>query len=640
MADSAAVAPHHGDPAVQATCEQLCALMKGLQQTLTAAAHVDAEDQPALQATLQAMTALQAVLNLCVQPTVPPQRRISKDAPPAPRAHSAEPGPRLAVTDADVPGWSHVQAVGTDGDQGDQVDVAPVPSSPMLKTPTIPQSAHDVVWCANRGAAPVEPVVIIPKKPHSVSDEWPGLDAIQADDKHYEVYQGVTRLFEEQKALVKTIKNDSCDVMIDKLKSCAADNAKFRTSTSVLPPDGKNMRLFGSERQYSAGLVWDRSSMDLSKTWAWPSGYYAKTEFNIDSGTGRLKNGREEALVTLEALLDANRGFTDVHAFNELFADVGCDTLVAVFSRTLRYDHLLHALALQTALFEIVGRWVSAFILDPVTGVKPFTRRMQRNMIRDFMEDVNPTADAIIMKPFSPIDIIRKAYEGLGGDQVLQFHGSYGCTESCLDLIFSNPNATELMHSVYVGLSYAACANNLVAARLLVTRAGPIAMKHPDTLKVKQVYPIVQTATTEQMLPLVGVFVVFASIHTGGMKKRLKDALDTLKNWLDQSASLPFRMASWHSMKNENHPDSRMLPFIGGQAITNRTKFYDALRKLEDCDSFTHYLIELSVIVSGLHHPCLRLDLLQFILGLDNRYSATILRETIDLALRCAIASN
>lgn len=43
-----------------------------------------------------------------------------------------------------------------------------------------------------------------------------------------------------------------------------------------------------------------------------------------------------------------------------------------------------------------------------------------------------------------------------------------------------------------------------------------------------------------------------------------------------------------------------MLPFIGGQAITNRTKFYDALRKLEDCDSFTHYLIELSVIVSGL----------------------------------------
>lgn len=53
------------------------------------------------------------------------------------------------------------------------------------------------------------------------------------------------------------------------------------------------------------------------------------------------KNGREEALVTLEALLDANRGFTDVHAFNELFADVGCDTLVAVFSRTLRYDHLL-----------------------------------------------------------------------------------------------------------------------------------------------------------------------------------------------------------------------------------------------------------------------------------------------------------
>eukprot|EP00668_Euglena_longa_P016622 GGOE01020909.1.p1 GENE.GGOE01020909.1~~GGOE01020909.1.p1 ORF type:complete len:648 (-),score=214.84 GGOE01020909.1:446-2347(-) len=633
MSDAAALAP--GSPGVRVTCEQLCTLMRGLQQTLLALPRVEAADQPALQATLQTMTSLQAALTACMQPVAAAVRREIA------RAHSADPGPRIAVTDSEVPGWSQVQTVGPDNDHGDHDHIdAAVPSSPMVKTPTIPQSAHDVVWCANRGAAPVEHMDIIPKKSLNVQDDWTGLDAIDKDDKHFEVYQSVQKLFEEQKALVKTIKNDSCDVLIDKLKSCVSDNRKFRTSTSVLPPNGKNMRLFGSERQYSAGVVWDRSNMDLSMTWAWPSGYYAKTEFNIDSGTGRLKNGREEALVSLEALLEANRSFTDIHAFNELYADVGCDTLVAVFSRTLRYDHLLHVLALQTALFEILGRWVSAFIIDPVTGVKPFTRRMQRNMIRSFMEEVNPSADAIIMKPFSPVDVVRKAYEGLGGDQVLQFHGSYGCTESCLDLIFANPNIQELMHSVYVGLSYAACANNLVAARLLVTRAGPIAMKHPETLKEKKVYPIAQTATSDQMLPLVGVFVVFTSLHTGGMRKRLKDALDTLKSWLDQSDSLPFRMASWHSMKNENHPDCRMMPFVGGQAITNRTKFYNALRKLENCDTFTHYLIDLSVIVSGLHHPCLRLDLLQFILGLDNRYSATILRETIDLALRCAIAGS
>eukprot|EP00669_Euglena_mutabilis_P004824 TRINITY_DN16186_c0_g1_i1.p1 TRINITY_DN16186_c0_g1~~TRINITY_DN16186_c0_g1_i1.p1 ORF type:complete len:337 (+),score=118.95 TRINITY_DN16186_c0_g1_i1:64-1074(+) len=333
----------------------------------------------------------------------------------------------------------------------------------------------------------------------------------------------------------------------------------------------------------------------------------------------------------------ANEAFTAVHAFNEIYADVGCATLVAVFSRTYRYDHLLHALALQTAMFEILGRWIPAFVIDPVNGVKPFPRRMQQRFIQSFLEEVEPTADAIIMKPFSPVDVIRKSYENFSAEQVVQFHGAYGVTESCLDLIFNNKDVHELMRWVITGLSYASHADNVVAARLLVTRAGPIAIKHPETLRLDQVQPIMQNVRAEAMLPLVGVFVVFATVSNGDMQRRLKEALTTLKLWLEQSDSLSFRMASWRGMKN--HPDSKMLPFVGNQAVMNRTKFYDALLKLEKSHGVLHCLVQLSVIVSGLHHPCLRLDLLQYILGLDTRYHAVCLRETIDLALRCAVAT-
>ena len=52
------------------------------------------------------------------------------------------------------------------------------------------------------------------------------------------------------------------------------------------------MRLFGTDGARCGGLLWDRFRTDLHGCWAWPSGYYAKPEFNIDR-KGRLKNGRE-----------------------------------------------------------------------------------------------------------------------------------------------------------------------------------------------------------------------------------------------------------------------------------------------------------------------------------------------------------
>lgn len=40
-------------------------------------------------------------------------------------------------------------------------------------------------------------------------------------------------------------------------------------------------------------------------------------------------------------------------------------------------------------------------------------------------------------------------------------------------------------------------------------------------------------------------------------------------------------------------------------------------------------------IVESMHSPCMRLELLQYILGLDNRYSVALIKESMELAATC-----
>lgn len=47
---------------------------------------------------------------------------------------------------------------------------------------------------------------------------------------------------------------------------------------------------------------------DKTRTWSWPSGYSAKTEFNIND-RGELINGRQEALVPLSGLRKMNHSY-------------------------------------------------------------------------------------------------------------------------------------------------------------------------------------------------------------------------------------------------------------------------------------------------------------------------------------------
>ena len=79
------------------------------------------------------------------------------------------------------------------------------------------------------------------------------------------------------------------------------------------------MRCFGSTNEYPVGVVFalpsafanddsEDASAKRTRTWSWPSGYSAKTEFNIDRN-GNLINGREEALVPLSGLRKMNHAY-------------------------------------------------------------------------------------------------------------------------------------------------------------------------------------------------------------------------------------------------------------------------------------------------------------------------------------------
>ncbi len=162
----------------------------------------------------------------------------------------------------------------------------------------------------------------------------------------------VVHMLLHQKCVVKTVKNVDWTAFIQKFKvpqgepakrwfhpaefkNCTKEerHAKFReyskdsnmsfnsfvTSTSLLPSYGLKMKCYGSTREYTTGMVFalpqsftsdssEEESAKRNSVWAWPSGYAAKTEFNI-SPYGQLINGREEALVPFKKLRTMNHSY-------------------------------------------------------------------------------------------------------------------------------------------------------------------------------------------------------------------------------------------------------------------------------------------------------------------------------------------
>merc|ERR1712207_22166 len=80
---------------------------------------------------------------------------------------------------------------------------------------------------------------------------------------------------------------------------------------------------------------------------------------------------------------------------------------------------------------------------------------------------------------------------------------------------------------------------------------------------------------------------------------------------------------------------------LGTKAITNRKIFAQHLRHIYETNFIQSITFWSSIydILNEMHSPCLRLELLQYVFGLDNRYSIAHLRRSVELAMTCMSVS-
>jgi hypothetical protein len=179
-------------------------------------------------------------------------------------------------------------------------------------------------------------IVPLPHLELGPNDEFAPL--LEESDSHHldswtEAEREVVTMLENQQAVVKTIKNNDWTDFLHRFKTPHKPQSRypdshndipahekyhfnsFVTSTSILPPGGKKMRAYGAANVYTTGVVFglpefsssdeEDEAAEKSRSWTWPSGYSAKTEFNIDT-RGNLINGRQEAIRPFSTLRDYN----------------------------------------------------------------------------------------------------------------------------------------------------------------------------------------------------------------------------------------------------------------------------------------------------------------------------------------------
>jgi hypothetical protein len=145
------------------------------------------------------------------------------------------------------------------------------------------------------------------------------------------------------------------------------------------------------------------------------------------------------------------------------------------------------------------------------------------------------------------------------------------------------------------------------------------------------------------ILVALGAQIVLVDFVSGRTARRLEAACDTLKAWLNRAetagcggpsiSGAAFCFASWMEAR-EMDGNSDMQSFFSGKAVANRRRFLGELQRLQRVCDGLEYLELLYQLVSGLRKPCLRLRVLQQVLGLDGlgaRFNRDIVHGVICL---------
>lgn len=507
----------------------------------------------------------------------------------------------------------------------------------------------------------------------------------------FEVSEGQTALLEvlkasgEQRLLVKTVKNDGWNDLLSLLTGPA-----FKTSTTLLPANGLGMRLFSEPYRAVCGLIWDTKEMDLSSTYMWPSGYFAKTEFNLNTD-GTLAAGRAEALVTLDQLRAANNAkeFKDfltgkintgcVMPYNEVLAAIEGKKVVGVFSRSTQIKHLLMAMGIRDRLADLMPELgvLPLLLHDPENGLRPFTETAQWLLVHRSLK-----MELAVKLPF-PLDLRVVASGPDGGtmnpvDQ-LRFHAKYGITEEALHEVVDfvqgadtcaaqSPCAPEIAAKrrfaecaafTLLALDMAVDADNANSALSIVRNVAPLVFPVETAPDQVPFAPTASVGETSDMIEgiaepsvtltsllarskssgvrvAVGACLALESYANGRSRQKVKNAITLLQEWLAHADTMSFRLKSLMDEKKERchrmPSASEVGTFVSERIISNRTFFLKTLQEIDECKDRLTFFEHLRDLSLKLAHPCLRLHMLQGFMGLDTSYDRDTVVEVLKLA--------
>jgi hypothetical protein len=136
-----------------------------------------------------------------------------------------------------------------------------------------------------------------------------------------------------------------------------------------------------------------------------------------------------------------------------------------------------------------------------------------------------------------------------------------------------------------------------------------------------------RNATNSQgILFVLGAAEILTAVEDGGAQRRTQESIAAVEEWVEygeQSVAL--------------EGNSQFMAFISKKAISNRKGFAKKLQQSLEGYTDLSYVKGIYDIVQSMHSPCLRLEILQYILGLDNRFSVDHIRHAMELAITCMV---
>ena len=425
------------------------------------------------------------------------------------------------------------------------------------------------------------------------------------------------------------------------------------------------MRLFGRAYASSCGVVLARKKLHLPQdVWCWPAGFFAKTEFS----TGRKKSESLDSssssffvadelrrnAVPLEKLermairkeyvhFGETRASTEVAPYNEVLAPVTREAVVAVFARTTRPDHLLLAMAARDLLAVASDTALPLLVLDAGGGADAveFTADQQAGLLAKLCE----AKPSFCLRPHADVPALRHAPGPL--DAQLVAHGAYGLADDVLHALLRSAPAPA--RAARDALAHAVRADNAEAARAV---AGVVGAELSTFAADAACAPGPVRHASDRCLVASGAVAALIACASGALAKRSRDAVALLDAWLEKAdQSLAFRLAAYRDAsktagdKEGSLHAPQLTAFAGGRALANRRAFRDRLASLarsdgSAVDAAPAKLAELAALASSFHRPSLRLELLQFVLGLEDAaaWSVDRLAGALELAERVVVA--